>query len=669
MPEPVRVRFAPSPTGHLHVGGARTALFNWLFARHHGGIFILRIEDTDRSRSTEEYIDADRRGDALARARLGRGAARGRLSADGARRDLPRARRATPRRGAGLPLPLHAGDARRPPAGRARRAARPSAIPGTCRDADVPDVRAACAAPARRPREGQTVVEDVIHGDVAFDNALLDDWILVRTDGTPTYNFCNVVDDVSMKITHVIRGNDHLSNTPKQIQCYDALGYPVPRLRPHPDDPRRRQEPALQAPRRHVGAGLPRRRDPPRGDGELPGAPRLVARRPGDLLARGPGPGLRPGPGRQGGRRLRLRQARVAVASLDQGTRRPRGSPPSSSRSSRARGCPCRRIAPGSARVVDTLKERAPTLVEMARQSAFYLRAPAAYEPEATAKFWKPGAPERYALLIRRLEAHEDMDAGLARAALPGSRRGARLQARRPGPAHADRAHGPHGEPADLRGHQHPRQGGDARAAPGGGRRLRGGSAVRTLWLARHGQSLSNAVRRFQGTQDIALSDLGRRQAVALSAGLRGRTRRPRLREPARPRPVDGRRSWWPSTACRSPSWTICASCRSATGRGARWRRSARCPAIPTRCWVRDPVGGCPPSGEPLDRVQARVVERHRGHRRRASGRRRRARRLSRRRDQRLPGPLPRPAAVLDLARERGQLLAVRGVARRASCP
>jgi len=70
-------------------------------------------------------------------------------------------------------------------------------------------------------------VEDVFHGAVTFDNALLDDWILVRTDGTPTYNFCNVVDDVSMKITHVIRGNDHLSNTPKQVQCYEALGYPV----------------------------------------------------------------------------------------------------------------------------------------------------------------------------------------------------------------------------------------------------------------------------------------------------------------------------------------------------------------------------------------------------------------------------------------------------------
>src|SRR5439155_1246952 len=99
--------------------------------------------------------------------------------------------------------------------------------PGTCRDAGVP-ASEPHALRLRTPREGQTVVEDVIHGAVAFDNAQLDDWILVRTDGTPTYNFSNVVDDVSMKISHVIRGDDHLSNTPKQLLCYLALGYPVP---------------------------------------------------------------------------------------------------------------------------------------------------------------------------------------------------------------------------------------------------------------------------------------------------------------------------------------------------------------------------------------------------------------------------------------------------------
>src|SRR5262249_7938742 len=99
--------------------------------------------------------------------------------------------------------------------------------PGTCRDLAVPAAEPHSLR-LRTPREGHTVVDDVIHGAVAFDNAQLDDWILVRTDGTPTYNFCNVVDDVTMKITHVIRGNDHLSNTPKQVQCYEALAYPTP---------------------------------------------------------------------------------------------------------------------------------------------------------------------------------------------------------------------------------------------------------------------------------------------------------------------------------------------------------------------------------------------------------------------------------------------------------
>src|SRR5262249_17868300 len=99
--------------------------------------------------------------------------------------------------------------------------------PGTCRDAAIP-ASEPHALRLRMPREGQPIVEDVIHAVAAFANAQLDDWILVRSDGTPTSNFCNVVDDVSMKITHVIRGNDHLSNTPKQILCYLALGYPVP---------------------------------------------------------------------------------------------------------------------------------------------------------------------------------------------------------------------------------------------------------------------------------------------------------------------------------------------------------------------------------------------------------------------------------------------------------
>jgi glutamyl-tRNA synthetase len=223
MASGVRVRFAPSPTGHLHVGGARTALFNWLFARHHGGTFILRIEDTDRSRSTEEnleyILDAMRW-----------------LELDWDEGPPTPGYRQTER------LPLYrAHAARLSAAGRAyycdcppelleqqRKAAEARKetfrYNGRCRDRGL----TAGALRLRIPDTGTTVVDDLIHGPVTFDHAQLDDWILVRTDGTPTYNFCVVVDDVTMRITHVIRGNDHLSNTPKQVLCYDALDYQVP---------------------------------------------------------------------------------------------------------------------------------------------------------------------------------------------------------------------------------------------------------------------------------------------------------------------------------------------------------------------------------------------------------------------------------------------------------
>src|SRR4030095_13540704 len=182
MPEPVRVRFAPSPTGHLHVGGARTALFNWAFARRHGGVFILRIEDTD---AYPAHAD--------------------RLLAEGKAYRC----RCTP---ALLDSLRTAAQAR----GETFR------YPGTCRDAAVP-AGEPHALRLRVSDTGLTVVEDVLHGTVVFDHTQLDDWIIVRTDGTPTYNFCVVVDDVTMKITHVIRGDDHLSNTPKQVQCYKDL--------------------------------------------------------------------------------------------------------------------------------------------------------------------------------------------------------------------------------------------------------------------------------------------------------------------------------------------------------------------------------------------------------------------------------------------------------------
>ena len=223
MAAPVRVRFAPSPTGHLHVGGARTALFNWLFARHHGGAFILRIEDTDRSRSTEENIGHIV--DALEWLGLdwdeGPPAAGYRQTE---RLDLYRAHAARLRetgRAYYCDCAPEELDRQRKVAEARKETFRYS---GRCRGRGLETG----ALRLRIPDEGATVVHDLIHGTVTFDHQQLDDWILVRSDGNPTYNFCVVVDDVTMAITHVIRGNDHLSNTPKQVLCYEALGYAVP---------------------------------------------------------------------------------------------------------------------------------------------------------------------------------------------------------------------------------------------------------------------------------------------------------------------------------------------------------------------------------------------------------------------------------------------------------
>jgi glutamyl-tRNA synthetase len=223
MASDVRVRFAPSPTGHLHVGGARTALFNWLFARHHGGAFVLRIEDTDRSRSTEANIASIV--DALRWLELdwdeGPPAAGYRQTE---RFELYRAH-AAQLLAAGRAYYCDCSpellDAQRKAAEARKETFRYS---GRCRARGL----TAGALRLRIPDTGATVVDDLIHGPVTFEHAQLDDWILVRTDGTPTYNFCVVVDDVTMRITHVIRGNDHLSNTPKQVLAYDALGYRVP---------------------------------------------------------------------------------------------------------------------------------------------------------------------------------------------------------------------------------------------------------------------------------------------------------------------------------------------------------------------------------------------------------------------------------------------------------
>ena len=221
----VRVRFAPSPTGALHIGGVRTALFNWLFARHHGGTFILRIEDTDQTRSTDESI---------------------RIILDGMKwigldwdegpfRQTERMHIYQEH----VDQLLKAGKAYRcyctPEELEARRkkamaAGKPPKYDRKCRSLTAPVPGRTAAVRFLSSDEGQTIVRDMIRGAVTFENQQLDDLIIQRSDGLPTYNFAVVVDDVTMKISHVIRGDDHLNNTPRQIQLYEAFGYEPPQF-------------------------------------------------------------------------------------------------------------------------------------------------------------------------------------------------------------------------------------------------------------------------------------------------------------------------------------------------------------------------------------------------------------------------------------------------------
>src|SRR5215467_4169438 len=219
------VRFAPSPTGFLHIGGARTALFNWLYARHHAGKFLLRIEDTDRLRSTPEAVAAIIDGlDWLGLAWDGEVVhqfARATRHAEVARQLLAAGRAyycyCTP---AEL-------EAMREKARAEKRSVR---YDGTWRDRD-PSEAPPGVAPAIRlkaPKHGSTTIHDRVQGDVTVANTELDDLIILRADGTPTYNLSVVVDDHDMGITHVIRGDDHLNNAFRQKQIYDALGWTVP---------------------------------------------------------------------------------------------------------------------------------------------------------------------------------------------------------------------------------------------------------------------------------------------------------------------------------------------------------------------------------------------------------------------------------------------------------
>ncbi len=225
MPSPVVTRFAPSPTGFLHIGGARTALFNWLYARHTGGTMLLRIEDTDRARSTDAAIAAiidgmtwlglDWEGEPVsqhARSARHREVAEELVARGMAYRAYETAEELAAMRE------------------HAKAEGRFARYEGAWRHRDPAEAPAGVAPVIRirAPRDGDTLIKDRVQGRVAFPNADLDDFVILRADGTPTYMLAVVVDDHDMGVTHVIRGDDHLTNAARQTIIYDAMGWPTP---------------------------------------------------------------------------------------------------------------------------------------------------------------------------------------------------------------------------------------------------------------------------------------------------------------------------------------------------------------------------------------------------------------------------------------------------------
>ncbi len=220
----VRTRFAPSPTGYLHIGGARTALFSWLYARKHGGTFILRIEDTDLERSTLESINAILEGMTWLGLEYDEGPFRQTERFDRyeqVKQELL---------AAGKAYRCYCSKERLEDLREGQMANKEKPrYDGRCRHLSAPPAGAAeYVVRFKNPADGVVVVEDQVRGRVVFQNGELDDLIIARSDGTPTYNFTVVVDDLDMRVTHVIRGDDHLNNTPRQINILQALGATPP---------------------------------------------------------------------------------------------------------------------------------------------------------------------------------------------------------------------------------------------------------------------------------------------------------------------------------------------------------------------------------------------------------------------------------------------------------
>ena len=402
----VRTRFAPSPTGMLHIGGARTALFAWLYARHHGGEFVLRIEDTDRERSTEEatavildglkWLGLDWDGEPVFQAERQPEhiVAVDQLIEEGhayrcycSKEELDEMREA--QRAAGK-KPMYDGRCR-------HRSDRPEGAPFVVR--------------FRSPDEGETIVNDMVLGTVTFPNVELDDLILLRTDGTPTYNLAVVADDAAMGITHVVRGSDHLNNTPRQIQLYQALGLSIPQFA---------HIPLIHGPdgakmsKRHGAVAITEYRE----KGYLPHAVNNYLARLGwshgdeevfsrqqlieyfDLAAVGKGASRFDQQKLDwlNGHWMREAEAADLVAEV-------------------ARLLAVDTAAgPDLEPVIASLQERSKNLVDLAEGARFFYAAPSAYDEKAVAKNFKEGTTELVEKFIAGIEAMDDFSGEAAHA-------------------------------------------------------------------------------------------------------------------------------------------------------------------------------------------------------------------------------------------------------------
>jgi glutamyl-tRNA synthetase len=391
----VRLRFAPSPTGYLHVGGARTALFNWLLARKEWGTFILRIEDTDVARSTEESVNAILEGMTW-------------LGLDWDEGPFYQSERFPVYKEYVQKL-LDEGKAYRcyctqeeleAKREKAMAEGRKPKYDGTCRRrTDAPDLP--YVVRFRAPEEGVTRFDDLIKGSISFENAELDDLIIQRTDGTPTYNFVVVIDDATMGITTVIRGDDHVNNTPRQILLYEALGYPVPRFA---HVPMILGADKTRLSKRHGATSVMAYRDMgflpealvnylvrlgwSHGDQEIFSREELVEKFSIDQVGRSAGV-FNPD------KLLWLNAHYIKngdperLAGLLVPFLKERGVDPSA--------------GPALHAVVKTLQERARTMLEMADGALFYYREPE-YDPEAVAKHFVGESADYLDAMVRRLE-------------------------------------------------------------------------------------------------------------------------------------------------------------------------------------------------------------------------------------------------------------------------